>query len=326
VVSREDPLDAKIIRLLNWSGREISERPTYWQISKEIGVNPKIISNRIEKMTEDGFINGIGIMINVSFLNLQRMGVFCELNRGIKPEEEATLGKLPFVFGVHTFNMEMNRIFIELVYDRKSSYEELLNKIEESFVGIRFLERFSCDSREIKLDRKTTSLIQILYENALMPVNEIARILEITSAKVKKLMKRITAQGGFRFITSVSGYRNFFVNVSEIFIRVDQKDKGNVLADIFRKVGSIVLYYITDFAGLIIICLNIENLSISREIIETIGKIDGIQGLEYFFPYKVQYYQPDIIKERIVEITGKEFGNMEETESFTIHMEEEEHS
>ncbi|MGP6206881.1 hypothetical protein ACNF42_02455 [Cuniculiplasma sp. SKW3] len=311
MVSRDDNVDGKIIKYLNWSGREIAERPTYWQISKEIGVNPKIISNRIQKMMNDGFIRNIGIMPKVSFLNLAKVGVFCEIKKGITPEEEENLGKLDFIFGVHTFNIEMNKIFIEIIYENGTSYEGYLNEIGEILTDVKFLERFPCKMREINLDRKSASLIQILSEDALLPLNEIGKIMKITSGKVKKIMKKILAQGGFRFITSVSGYRNFFMNISEVFIKVEERRKNDVMTEIFRKVGNMILYDITEFEGLIILCLNIENLSLSRDIFENLSKIGNVEKMECFFPYKVQYYQPEIMRKKISEITGEQYGKIE---------------
>lgn len=321
MVSRDDEIDGKIIRYLNWSGREIAERPTYWQISKEIGVNPKIISNRIQKMIDDGFIRNIGIMPKISFLNLERVGILCGINKGITPEEEENLGKLKFVFGIHTFNIEMNKIFIEIVHERGTSYDEYMSEIGEILTGVKFLETFPAKMREINLDRKSVCLIQILSENALLPINEIGKLMEINSGKVKKIMKRIIAQGGFRFITSVSGYRNFFMNISEIFIKVEERKKNDVLTEIFRKVGNMILYDITEFEGLIILCLNIENLSLSRDIIEDLRRIVDVEKVEYFFPYKVQYYQPEIIRNKICEITGKQFGKNQQPAFINIEEE-----
>jgi DNA-binding Lrp family transcriptional regulator len=313
VESQDESIDIEIIRSLNWTGKDLSERPTYWQISKDIGVNPKIINNRLQKMREEGFMNGIDILLNTTFLGLERVGILCEIERGLTRDDENILRGFPFVYGIHVFNLDMKMAFIEIVYKVGGSFNEYLNMINDRIPDLIFLKYYSCTLKNITLDRKTVSLVQILYENAMMPVNDIARKMGLTSGKVKKILKRAASQGHIRFIASVSSYRNSFANLSEIFINVDEDRKNDVMAEISRKLGKSTVFEINEFEGLIIIGISLQNLSFSRELLEKFQLIPDVYDVKLFFPFRIQYPAPAMMMERITGITGMETIMMEDS-------------
>ena len=301
---QEDQIELKILKCLYWSGNDFSKRPTYWQISKDTGVNLKVISNKMEKMKTEGFFLGVTVMIDPGILKLKRKGFLGKIDGSFGEYEENLLKNCEFIYGYHILNMEMDLIFLDVIYEHESSLNEYVKKLQSLIPQINIIEEYESYLRDIVPDRRSLSIMNLLSENPFIPVNDIATKIEISSGKVKKYMQRLCQKECMSFVVSLSSYRNLFANVSEIFIKVRDGKKEEFLKYVSREVAKNIVYKISNFKNLIIMGLDLNDLGQSNKIMRKIKSFSGEIEANLYFPFKMDYSVPEILKSKLIRSAG----------------------
>lgn len=180
-----DPLTRDALRYLWWpteDTKDFRSRPTYWIISKQLHVSPKIVKARLDSLRNDGVLKGVMVRPDVSLFGLRKSALLVSFGNNTRLTLEQKVSLLDFVECVYVgrvYHMQEGRIKIPSTISSTYVAEiDLIHRPEEN------LERKTELLRSLVGDFTVASTIhaqarnvqaQVLSKNRLIILRELTK-------------------------------------------------------------------------------------------------------------------------------------------------------
>ena len=237
-----DLKDKKILKCL-----EENSRQSHNQIAKKAGLSKESVRYRIKQLEEKGIIQNYKVVVDIKKLDYRAYHLFVNLNKPDLEIEKEYLKKLisyPFVRAVIKFSGgydfeiamvaknidELERNLTQLFngVDKYIKENELLIVVR-TFVGRVFpksflefeIEKKKKKIKEIKVDDKDIKILNVLKEDAVMPIYKIAEKTKLGVDSVTYRMKKLEDGEIIRNYIPAINYRAVGYQVYAILLRIN---------------------------------------------------------------------------------------------------------
>ena len=237
-----DLKDKKILKCL-----EENSRQSHNQIAKKAGLSKESVRYRIKQLEEKGIIQNYKVVVDIKKLDYRAYHLFVNLNKPDLEIEKEYLKKLisyPFVRAVIKFSGgydfeiamvaknidELERNLTQLFngVDKYIKENELLIVVR-TFVGRVFpksflefeIEKKKNKIKEIKVDDKDIKILNVLKEDAVMPIYKIAEKTKLGVDSVTYRMKKLEDGEIIRNYIPAINYRAVGYQVYAILLRIN---------------------------------------------------------------------------------------------------------
>jgi len=241
-----DIKDKKILALIS-----ANSRMPLTQLSKKIALSRDAINYRIKNYEKNGIIQGYRTIVDMSKFGYHSTHLFIKLNNPSKEIETKIINKLtkyPFIRAILKFSgnydleiafiakdiKNLDEILTQIIIDCSGAIQDYeLLTISKTFAAETFPPNFSEYKlkREIKkgatkkIDRKDIEILNIISEEATLPLHEIAGKVKLSADAVAYRIKNMVNSGTILKFVPVINYTSLNYNLYTILLNVNGLDE-----------------------------------------------------------------------------------------------------
>jgi DNA-binding Lrp family transcriptional regulator len=279
-----DELDVKIIRELLQpiafvTTRE-GQKESLRSIGRKLRVSDGVVAKRAARLVRSGFIKGFPLLLNPGLLGLKVGALILEVKASTPTKELAKrLSLIDGLFVVQSYYS--SSVGITFYYGDDESFEKKAELISTVAGALgRKLARIPFPTSTVSLSKTDWRIISRLQRNVDEPLKAIAEELQISTRTVRRRMVGMTKGGVIFTIASmdVTAVREGIV--ADLIVEYDNP--------LLRPRVDLTLielldpyYYFTGlWEGFSSFAIIVPSISKSREIVETVRKVEGIKSAD----------------------------------------------
>jgi len=242
-----DELTRRVLRMLQWPNYYLESRPTYWNISRSLHVSPQKVKLRLEKLSSDGVIKRMRLVLNPSLFGYNKELLAISTSKAFQEKLLKNLKYLDFVETVHivddmpNFGLlhpsksdEQRHILLHILHtgaddlDRKLGLVRLIGGEFSIIYQEPFRVSYSCKSLKT-IDQQ---ILYILRQDPLTKILYIASLLDVSEARVRRRLEKMRKQRAFHIepVFNLRNVRNTFTVLFVIRYAADE-DAEKIKAD-----------------------------------------------------------------------------------------------
>ncbi|MHA1966103.1 MAG: winged helix-turn-helix transcriptional regulator [Candidatus Thorarchaeota archaeon] len=239
-----DPLDWALIRELSGNSRA-----PYKTLARKLDVSSNTVKNRIKRLREQGVFSGYGIMVSMEMLEAEHVaGVIStdgteqviEFMRQVARNHEVCeiyrTGDMRYEYWAMVSGASETLSF-------KKHLDELEGAVEVEIRPVNFLfpnkpPSFYLNTRgkRVTFTQHQLGVLRCLYQDARMPVSQIAKGTGFTPRRVRKILQELQEGGGIHFTI---GYNIFALGDMEYRLKFRFDDSittgQDIIMDLYQK-------------------------------------------------------------------------------------------
>ncbi len=299
--------DVDVIKYMEWPGKAINERPTYWQIAKQISRSPNFVRKMVEEMIENNSLRGMSVFINPTMIGLRAyfLVVTCDDSDPLMAEEFRN--EVGGVYALHVSGLHREIVNIEMYKENDDDLRRAMQKIEKLLPHCNIMYSTFQKYDNVVVDEKTLEIIGYLISHPMDSVNKISLETGIPRSVVKRKIERIKEQDLINIRPNFNAYKYRKLNLAIIGMAVDDSLVKVVRMKSIDILGDYIIQERKDINGMLLFLTNFSHLDDAKPSIEKLKKLEGVYSVQFVFPFESNFYVPEIVKERISKITGKPF-------------------
>ena len=286
-----DEIDLKIINSLSTNCRV-----PYRNIASTVGITPKAVKTRVNKMISQGVIQDFVVLINPVIFGYEKqcfLTIRCNNNNPIKDEE--IIKRLNLVGDVLAFAKQLggSSIFVLVVKSGTEDKIRLLIDLVKPAVVVepRFVDLMPSSMNVNISDLK---IIRCLLSNARMEIANIAKEASISTRTVTRRIEMML-QSHFSSFTIIRGMSSMelvgFIEFA-VVININKSFHQYILKRIYRELQEYLMFISSanqsEVIFAVFFCANIPTVDF---ILKQLVSYEGVEKAELSITTKLTYYQ-----------------------------------
>ncbi|MBI4447991.1 Lrp/AsnC family transcriptional regulator [Candidatus Woesearchaeota archaeon] len=228
-----------------------NSRQAYTEIAKKVGLSNDAIKYRIQRLEQQGVIQGYRTLVDLSKFGYNSYHIFLTLNKPKKEIEEKLIKQFttyPFVRAVIKFSgqydfeiaiaakslQEFDKILNQIINDSSAylqDYEILI--ITKGYAAFSLPQSFYKEptkktlakSEQTKIDKKDLEILKIIGDKATIPLYSIADKIKVSVDAVSYRMKKMLKAGIIGGFIPVINYTSLGYNMYAVLLKLQNMDE-----------------------------------------------------------------------------------------------------
>ncbi|MFW9796199.1 MAG: winged helix-turn-helix transcriptional regulator [Candidatus Thorarchaeota archaeon] len=291
-----DPLDWALIRQLASNGRM-----SYQVLARTLGISSNTVKNRINNLLKQRVLIGAGVIVSMEILGAELvMGMIStDGTEQVMEFMRQIVAKWPIVSDIYRTG------------DRRYEYFALVSGASETLSFKKYLEELdgvidvemkpvvyfypnyppnyhgNTRGKKVSFTQHQLRVLRCLYQDARMPVYQIAKGTGFTPRRVRKILRELEEGGGIHFLI---GYNVFALGDIEYRLKIsfdDSQTNGrDIIMDLYQKYPNEFWWStITTNDPLVDVGLIIDRPGKGMAIIQKLKEAPFIKSIEDFVTY-----------------------------------------
>lgn len=252
-----------------------SQKKTYTEIARKLGVDEETVRNRVKVLKESGFLLGWKLLPNLALFGLTSYFVFLEFQS--EEEKEQAIPKIAEEDGVLVIaNIYGNSLLVTMADDPKINSAKKVSELAEK------AESFSTPGMNMpgllssKMTKTDWQIIKLLLRNAERKVPEIAKEVKLSTKSVNRRLNEMLNSRAI-FITPIVDLRKAGGIPYQLLVEAREGRKAEVDEAISSKIPNLV-FKASASKNDLIFGFNGTNIAQGNELLKWAKKLPGVKS------------------------------------------------
>ncbi|MFW9768753.1 MAG: winged helix-turn-helix transcriptional regulator [Candidatus Thorarchaeota archaeon] len=291
-----DPLDWALIRQLASNGRM-----SYQVLARTLGISPNTVKNRINNLLKQRVLIGAGVWVSMEILGAENVigMITTDGTERVMEFMRQIVARWPIVCDIYRTGDRRYEYFA-LVSGASETLS--LKKYLEELDGVTDVEMRPVDyfypnyppnyhgntrGKKVSFTQHQLRVLRCLYQDARMPVSQIAQETGFTPRRVRKILHELEEGGGIHFLI---GYNVCALGDMEYRLKIrfdeSQTNGRDIIMDLFQKYPNEFFWStITTNEPLVDVGLIIDRPGKGMPIIQKLKEAPFIKSIEDYVSY-----------------------------------------
>lgn len=252
-----------------------SQKKTYVEIARKLGVDEETVRNRVNVLKESGFLIGWKLLPNLALLSRTSYFVFLEFRS--EEEKELAITKIAEMDGVLVIaNIYGNSLLVTMAEDPRINYSKKVSEIAgraESFAtpGMNLPGLLSS-----KMTTTDWQIIKLLLRNAERKIPDIAKEVKLSTKSVNRRLNEMMNSRAI-FIMPIVDLRKAGGISYQLLVEAKEGKRSEVEEAVVSKIPGLV-FRASGMKNDFIFGFNGTNIAQGNEILKSLKKLPEIKS------------------------------------------------
>lgn len=252
-----------------------SQKKTYVEIARKLGVDEETVRNRVKFLKESGFLLGWKLLPNPALLGLTSYFVFLEFQS--EEEKDLAIPKLAEQDGVvNIANIYGNSLLVTVEDDQKKNFAKKVSELAEKAESFTTPGMSMPGLLSFKMTKTDWQIIKLLLRNAEKKITEISREVKLSTKSVNRRLNEMMNSRAI-FIMPIVDLRRAGGISYQLLVEATEGKKSEVDEAITAKIPGLI-FRASASKNDLIFGFNGTNISWGNEILKWAKRLPEVKS------------------------------------------------